>query len=259
MTSTCSICEKNQDEYDLITLPCGYWICTDHISQDIEYFKCKLCNHLVNLSDLNKINRNLIVFKRHEHAKLKKNLELNLEKFKSLKSSSDLQVDKKYEEIKNAIDERRDELKAQFISKVNSYSQRLKKKARKLIKSQYNDILNSLQLEKFDGLLIENECKSILYDDLIKSYEGKISNLKQRSPLVESKLNQVNDFLDSVFLVTNKVNFKADKLVGHLSIDCKNKEEGEEGDYDSSSCSSEPNAKKSKISKEPFEIPLFEE
>lgn len=44
----CEYCNCEQDDLNLLTLPCGYLVCNEHIRYQDSFFECIICkNHLI--------------------------------------------------------------------------------------------------------------------------------------------------------------------------------------------------------------------
>ncbi|RNA02189.1 ubiquitin carboxyl-terminal hydrolase 7-like, partial [Brachionus plicatilis] len=170
-----------------ITLPCGFVTKFKEINlmMDMDKFPCPVCKtHFVKTDQCMNMTRNKLVMNKAKMLMDQKSLFESIKNLKVFEDDPKFYIDESFDEIKNQIDLRREEIKLMFNEKVDIY---------------YDDLLKTIDKQK--------ELKLNKFNDKmekIKSFENDTNNLIIYDDIeIDTKLKLIDYYSKIIKYVTN--------------------------------------------------------
>lgn len=202
MSIKCEYCYINNDDLNLLTLPCGFNVCLKHFDYVSDQFDCFMCHeHIVNKNKCFKMAKNRFKLSEINYLKHVDLIKLKLKEVKILQNDPNYYLNELTSRVINKIDIRREKLKLEICKEIDSYVDELLKyindyklENEKLIESidmNTRDIEESFNV---DSSGMNAKQKSCLYDE-------KMLLLKNKEKLI---LDPIMDIIEKI----NKLDFK---------------------------------------------------
>lgn len=216
MQSVCEYCNAKKEHLYLMTLPCGYVVCYDHLkdlatqpikrynyyqSHELDKNKCLICkNHTIDIHQCFEMAKNrskLSEIKFYEHLNLVKEKIKSVEEFQR---DTDSFLNNYLDPILNKIDLRREQLKQEALKVIDDeYFKFIQQ-----IENIRSNFIHETQLVSLDNKQFDDISKCEHIKDLNKKadyFNQKIKRLKNfEGDIIESANNLIKQF--------KKINFE---------------------------------------------------
>ncbi|RNA09252.1 hypothetical protein BpHYR1_022545 [Brachionus plicatilis] len=142
----CDYCNEKKDAIGLLSLPCGYLVCSHHIKSAEDNFKCFVCDeHMINRQLCLEMAGNRKKMEKMSFVEKEKDILNICDQIDQFKLDPKSFLEKFSDDIKNKIDLKREVLKTNFNKLVDNY---------------YESLLNDVkekQLNIFDSIQVDLE------------------------------------------------------------------------------------------------------
>ncbi|CAF0977485.1 unnamed protein product [Brachionus calyciflorus] len=188
-SKNCEYCNIFKEELYLITLPCGYIVCYEHVNKSSNSIDCFMCKeHKIDLNSCLNMKKNRDKINEINRISKFKDLKLELEKINVVKSDPKYFIDEC--NLINKIDLKREQIKLEFDKNIDKsfqnlinqakrlreeYENSLEKKLKDFNINELNENLDSAQIDKIEKIKI---IPMVNYLDQIKKINFLNSNYK---------------------------------------------------------------------------------
>lgn len=174
---SCEYCHSIQDELYLLTLPCGYLVCYNHIKPQETLFKCLICqDHLIVRKCCFQMGKNRKKLDEIEFLEQKESILQTCDKIDILKKDINSSINEHSSDVISQIDLKRELLKNEFNELVDHHHQSLLKEF-KNFESRFFDQIEP-QIKEINTEQIRTYLSQSLDDKDIKSKNNYLSELK---------------------------------------------------------------------------------
>lgn len=164
----------------IITLPCGFTSIYKEIFCNKDKFLCPYCkNHLITSQECFNMTKNKALIKEKTFELKKKNFTDCIQNFQMTFNDPKSSIDNAYENLKNKIDIRREEVKLIMEKKIDDYYENLLE----IIENEKKQKLNEFQQEFEQTLLLEKDLINLKIDKIIE---------------VNYKMDIIDDYCDKI-------------------------------------------------------------
>ncbi|RNA09254.1 hypothetical protein BpHYR1_022547 [Brachionus plicatilis] len=188
----CDYCNEKKDAFGLLSLPCGYLVCSHHIKSAEDNFKCFVCDeHIINRQLCLEMAGNRKKMEKMSFVEKEKDILNICDQIDQFKLDPKSFLEKFSDDIKNKIDLKREVLKTNFNKLVDNY---------------YESLLNDAtekQLNIFDSIQVDLE------EINTKEIREKL-NLDSKNNLTDYQL-RIKSLVDlrSSYLDEHLINFQS--------------------------------------------------
>ncbi|CAF1104301.1 unnamed protein product [Brachionus calyciflorus] len=167
----CEYCNILREELYLITLPCGYIVCYDHLKTLPNLVDCFMCKeHIIDLNHCLNMKKNRDKIEEVKRLVKLTNLKQKLDKINSVKNDPKYFLDECFSNLTNKIDLRREQIKLEFSKSVDKsfqniyqqvkslqeeYEKNLDKKLKDLEMSELEENLDSIEIDEIEKIKIQ--------------------------------------------------------------------------------------------------------
>lgn len=192
----CDFCGQKLVKNCFLMLPCGFLLCSEHISEIVQSQSCIVCkNHDLDIDKFLNMAVNKMVL---EESKLKqKKIELNasFSFLRSIRTDPQFYISGHFQNLKNQLDRRRTELKKAILNQLDEFYDELIDN----LQENYEKYLNEIKL-KLKDIDIENES--------LEEDNGEKLNIKDRLEYIENKLVEFGHKI----MLNNLIKFDLDQF-----------------------------------------------
>ncbi|CAF0756283.1 unnamed protein product [Brachionus calyciflorus] len=191
----CEYCSIIREEIYLITLPCGYIVCCDHLKTFPNLVECFMCKeHIIDLNHCLNMKKNRDKIDEINRMAKLTNLKQKLDKINSVKNDPKYFIDECFSNLTNKIDLRREQIKLEFSNSVDKSFQKIYHQVKRL-QEEYEKNLDK-KLNDFEMNDLEENLDSIEIDNIEKI-----------------KIKPMTSYLDQI----EKINFQNSNYKIHFS------------------------------------------